>query len=336
MMKQRAIPVLLTIFFIACITALPAHSGEKEKKEVYAHRGASGYLPEHTLPAYAMAHAMEADFIEPDLVLTKDGVFVCVHDYYLEDTTNAAILFPRKARHDGHWYVIDFTLAEIKSLSVHERSIDGKTAAFKGRFPMGKSKFEIATFREMMELVQGLNKSRSRNTGIIPELKQPSFHAKEGLPVEERFIRLIREYGYMKEGAPVIVQCFEPETLKKLRKLGCTMPLMQLVSEPDDVDPVEKPFTGELNEKNIAEIAAYATILSPHKSRIEKNPAIVEMAHKAGLKVGPYTFRADALPRIYSSFDQELYQFYMLYGVDSLFTDFPDKAVTLLRALNMR
>ncbi len=334
---MKKLLILAAVLILGAALISKCHAGESDsKKSVYAHRGASGYLPEHTLPAYAMAHGMNADYIEPDLVLTKDGVFICVHDIYLEDTTNAGEMFPGRARKDGHWYAIDFTLPEIKSLSVHERSEDGKTPVFKDRFPLGKSRFEIATFSEMIELVQGLNRSRGRNTGIIPELKNPSFHAKEGQPVEKKFLETVKRYGYDSASSPIIVQCFEAATLKNLRGLGCSFQLMQLVEEPSGDRGDNNSYTEELNDRTIREIATYANILSPNKMRIEKNPAIVKIAHKAGLKVCPYTFRADAVPDKYSNFEEELCTFYVIYGVDGLFTDFSDRAVHLLDSLKLR
>lgn len=333
---KRALILLTAILLASALGTACLASETAGKKYVYAHRGASGYLPEHTLPAYAAAHCMNVDYIEPDLVLTKDGVFICVHDIFLEDTTNVKDVFPGRARKDGHWYAIDFTLPEIKSLAVHERSDDGKTPVFKNRFPMGKPRFEIVTFTEMIELVQGLNKSRSRNTGIIPELKNPTFHAREGQPVEKKFLDIVKSYGYDSPGSPIIVQCFEAATLKKLRGLGCGLQMMQLVEEPGGDYGNKESYTADLNEKNIGEIATYANVLSPYKKRIEDNPSIVKIAHKAGLKVGPYTFRADAVPEKYSSFEEELYRFYVIYGVDGLFTDFPDRAVRLLEMLGDR
>ncbi|MGV8122356.1 MAG: glycerophosphodiester phosphodiesterase [Candidatus Xenobiia bacterium LiM19] len=330
-MKKTLIVIAILLIGTALTSICTAR--EEAGRKVYAHRGASGYLPEHTLPAYALAHGLGADYIEPDLVLTKDGVFICVHDIYLEDTTNVEEVFPKRARKDGHWYAIDFTLPEIKSLSVHERSEDGKSPVFKNRFPLGKSRFEIATFKEMIELVQGLNRSRGRNTGIIPELKQPSFHAREGQPVEKKFLETVKQYGYDSAGSLIIVQCFEAATLRNLKALGCNLQMMQLVEEPGE-DRVS--YSEELNDTALREIAAYAAILSPNKIRIEKNPSLVKAAHKAGLKVCPYTFRADAVPDKYSSLEEELCTFYVIYGVDGLFTDFPDRAVRLLDTLKLR
>lgn len=331
-MNFKTFPVIILLVILLTVSVILPVKGEIEKT-VCAHRGASGYLPEHTLPSYALAYGLGADYIEPDLVLTKDGVFICVHDIYLDDTTDVKELFPERQRKDGHWYAIDFTLSEIKSLTVHERAKEDGTAVYSGRFPVEYGNFEIATFEEMVELIQGLNKSSGRNVGIIPELKQPFFHAKEGQPVEEKFLEIIKNYGYDKEGAKIYIQCFEGETLKKLRDLGCNLPLVQLVEEPGPEYKDEIVYTDELTEENLVEIATYANVVSPHKSRIENNPELVKWAHNAGLEVCPYTFRSDQLPEKYETFEEELYQFYFVYDVDSLFSDFPDRPVNLLKAL---
>ena len=173
---------------------------------IIAHRGASGYLPEHTLPAYAMAYGLGADYVEPDVVLTKDKQFICLHDIHLDATTNVETAFPDRAREDGRFYAADFTLAEIKSLRAEERL--GK------RFPQGQSSFEVPTFIEMIELVQGLNVSTGRQVGIYPELKQPGWHAKEGLPMEFAFFEILKTYGYTEKDSLIFIQCFEFEPLK--------------------------------------------------------------------------------------------------------------------------
>lgn len=275
-----------------------------------AHRGASGYLPEHTLESYAMAHAMGADFIEPDLVLTSDNVFICLHDIHLEATTNVEEVFPDRHREDGSWYPIDFTLAEIKLLNNHERLDD--------RFPVGKSDFEVPTFREMIELVQGLNETTGRNVGIYPEIKGPGFHAGEGHPVEKALLDILSEYGYEGADAKVFIQSFEIEPLRKIRnELKSELPLIMLMGG----DPEQQLLTPE----GLDDLATFVNGIGPSKTVIEKNPDIVKQAHARKLKVHPYTFRADSYPESqYGSFDDELRQFYSVYEVDGVFTDFPD------------
>src|SRR5690606_27270423 len=145
---------------------------------VIAHRGASGYLPEHTLASKAMAHAMGADFLEQDVVMTRDDQLVVMHDITLDRTTDVATRFPGRSREDGLHYVVDFTLAEIESLQVTEgaRRIGGtREAIYPGRFPVGLSSFRIHTLAQEIELVQGLNRSTGADVGIYPEIKSPAF-----------------------------------------------------------------------------------------------------------------------------------------------------------------
>jgi glycerophosphoryl diester phosphodiesterase len=313
---------------------LSGFSEEPLDKIVIAHRGASGYLPEHTLESYAMAYALGADFIETDLALTKDGVFVCIHDIYLEYTTNVKDLFPDRARKDRHWYVVDFSLDEIKQLEVHERTRANGIAYFPSRFPLNFSKFEIPTFTEVIELIQGLNKSTGGNVGIYPEIKKPGWHAQLGLPMEESLLEVLNRYGYKGRDAKIFIQCFEEESLKKLRfKLGTDLSLILLTWETIwNYEGNIKPFSAELTENMLDQIAAYADGIGPYKGRIEVNPVIVQWSHERGLVVHPWTMRSDSLPAQYQTFDEELYQFYIIYKVDGLFTDFTDKAVQFLHS----
>ncbi|MFP6580928.1 MAG: glycerophosphodiester phosphodiesterase family protein [Candidatus Hydrogenedentota bacterium] len=298
---------------IACALVLSTNTSLAQDPIVIAHRGASGYLPEHTLEAYTAAHIMGADYIEPDLVLTKDNVFICLHDIHLEGTTNVEEVFPDRHRKDGSWYPIDFTLAEIKTLRNHERLDD--------RFPLGKSNFEIPTFREMIELVQGLNQTTGREAGIYPELKGPAFHAKEGHPVEAALLSILTEYGYEGSDAKVFIQSFEIDSLRKIRnEFNSKLPLIMVMGDASLLD-----------KKGLDDLATFVNGIGPSKSLVERDPNIVKEAHARGLKVHPYTFRADAYSkRKYDSFEKELDTFYNTYKVDGVFTDFPDQVVRFL------
>jgi len=301
----RQLGVLLVLFLLSLqgVSAVSA----AESQIVIAHRGASGYLPEHTLEAYAMAYGLGADFIEPDVVLTKDGHFICLHDIHLDATTDVEEAFPNRGREDGRFYAADFSLAEIKSLRAEER--------LKKRFPKGRSSFEVPTFREMIELIQGLNESTGRVVGIYPELKQPSWHAKEGLPMEAAFFAVLKEYGYTEEDSPIFIQCFEAEPLQTLREeLGCRAPQILLMG------------AGKLEDEELRTITSYADGIGPSKRMIESDPGVVARAHKIGLQVHPYTFRADQVPSKYPDIAAELKTFFEEYGVDGVFTDFTDIA----------
>ncbi len=280
-------------------------------KIVIAHRGASGYLPEHTLAAYALAHGMGADFIEPDLVMTRDGKLVCVHDIHLDSTTDVDQVFPDRKRADGHWYAADLTLEEVRRLAVHER--------LGQRFPQTSvARFSVPTFAEMIELVQGLNRTTGRTAGIYPELKEPAWHREAGLPMEEAFLELVGRYGYEGPRAAIFVQCFEPATLERLRALGSKLPQVLLIGDERGAQ--------QTTDDALALAVGYANGIGPSKSLLEADPEIVARAHRRGLVVHPYTFRADDLPPPYKTLEDELKRFYSELGVDGLFTDFPDRA----------
>lgn len=281
-------------------------------KTIIAHRGASGCLPEHTLPATAMAYAMGAHYLEADLVLTQDSIPIVLHDIFLESTTNVAALFPTLRRADGHWYAIDFTLAQIKQLSAHERIDATGKPIFPHRFPLGKSHFEVPTFAEWIELIQGLNQSTGRTVGIYPELKCPAFHVKAGYAFAEIVLSLLQTYGYTKKQDPIFVQCFDGDYLRYCRKtLKSALPFIQLIEPPT--------WPGTKTELKI--IATYAEGIGVEMQQIVE-PTWVQTAHQCGLLVHVYTLRAD--------FKALLDLFLNKFDVDGVFTDFPDQAIQFL------
>lgn len=339
LITMALIPVLL----LGLTSAAPAGpAAAASAKVVISHRAASGYLPEHTLPAVAMAYAFGPDYIEQDVALTKDGVFVVIHDIYLDATTDVSKVFPDRKRADGRYYVCDFTLAEIKSLRVTER-VNASTGvpAFSGRFPVGASKFEMPTLVEEIEMIQGLNKSTGRNIGIYPEIKGPAFHHREGFEIEQMLLDVLAEYGYTSPDANVFVQSFEPDCLVRLRALGCKLRLVQLL-------PATSGFTAPspslstpaslLTPAGLDYIATYADGIGPSTTQIESskgdpvdNYSLVRLAHERGLVVHPYTFRRDSMPAVFSSFEEMLLHFFFDIGVDGVFTDFTDIAVNVLK-----
>ncbi len=281
---------------------------------IIAHRGASGYLPEHTLEAYSASYFMGSDYIEQDLVMTKDEVPVCLHDIYLELTTNVEEVFPERKRADGRWYAIDFTLEEIKKLSVHERTVDGKPV-FPDRFPYGLSDFEVPTFEEAIELIQGLNKSAHRDVGIYPELKRAEWHRENGLPMEEKVLEILKKHGYDGKESKVYIQCFEDGALHRLREES-DLKLVRLIGLEE----------GIVNEIKIEKIAEYADAIGVQKEIITLQPDIVSLAHKHGLEVHVWTFRYES--------PEEMKSFVSSYGIDGVFTDFPDRTYYALKDEN--
>lgn len=313
-----------------------------ESKLVIAHRGASGYLPEHTIAAKAMAYAQGADYIEQDLVMTRDRKVVVLHDHHLDTVTNVRDVFPDRARADGHFYVIDFTLAELRQLAVSERvraDSDEKSAVFKDRFPLGQSSFGISTFEEEIELVQGLNKSTGRSVGIYPEIKSPAFHREEGKDISAAVLEILREYGYSTMQDRVFLQCFDAFELQRIHDellpaMNMSVPLVQLLGTGPE-------FEQALTEQGLQRVAAYADGIGPSMFLIIKPDSVasdleatdlVERAHSLGLVVHPYTFRRDQLPAFVDDYDQLLTIFLDDMDVDGVFTDFPDLTVSFLES----
>lgn len=315
------------------LTAILASSCAKKKDfTIIAHRGAPGYLPEHTLEGVAMAHAWNIDFIEPDLVMSKDDHLVILHDHHLDTTTNVAERFPKRARKDGRFYAIDFTLDELKSLRVHERIVlaTGKPV-YPQRFDSRKAFFKIPTFKEFIELVQGLNKTSGKNIGIYPEIKMPEFHISEGKDITKAAIEMMREYGYEKS-LNAGIQCFWPNTLIRLKnEFKTKIPLFQLIAE-NEWNESSADYTQMLTDSGLKKISTYASAIGPWVQQIltiqkgiYKSTGLVERAKKLNLKVVPYTHRTDQLPQGLSEEDFFKLMFEAL-AVDGIFSDFADRA----------
>ena len=298
-----------------------------DKKIVIAHRGASGYLPEHTLEAKAMAHAMNVGFIEQDLVLSKDDVAIVIHDIYLDDVTDVATKYTDRKRKDNRYYVIDFTFKELKTLQVTER-FNPKTGeqVFKNRFPIWKGNFKLHSLQEEIELIQGLNKSTGKNIGIYPEIKEPEFHKKEGKNLTKVVLKVLADYGYESKKDNCILQCFDALELERIRvELKSELFLVQLMEFSEEI-------------KRLNHFATYADGIGPwYKQILDKKidgkftfTSLVSDAHKLGLKVHPYTFRADALAE-FSSFKEMMQTLLIDANVDGAFTDFPDLVVKFLK-----
>lgn len=296
---------------------------------IIAHRGASGYLPEHTLAAKALAYGQGADFLEQDVVLSKDGVPVVFHDIHIDTTTDVAQKFPGRQRADGRFYALDFTVAELKQLNVTERfnPLTGK-AVFPQRFPVGVGSFQVVTLEEEIRFIQSLNRSTGRHVGIYPELKAPAWHRKEGRDLAAAVLPLLRKYGYDAKDAACFVQCFEYAEIKRLRgELGWKGKLIMLLGGGGS-NPL-------LTDAGMAELATIVDGIGPPIGSVVtgKTPGerqvtnLAARARKAGLKSHPYTLRADELPPCVTSVDELLSALFIEAQVDGLFTDFPDLCV---------
>ncbi|MBS9440846.1 glycerophosphodiester phosphodiesterase [Photorhabdus heterorhabditis] len=326
-------------------------------KIVIAHRGASGYLPEHTLPAKAMAYAEGADYLEQDLVMTKDNELVVLHDHYLDRVTDVADKFPNHARQDGRYYAIDFTLSEIKSLKFTEGfeiKNNKRVQTYTHRFPMWKSDFRIHTFQEEIEFIQGLNKSTGKNIGIYPEIKAPWFHQQEGKDISTKVLTVLKEYGYTKKSDKVYLQCFDANELKRIKnvlepKLGMDLKLVQLIAYTNWNETYEqKPNGNWINYSYdwmfkpgaMKKIAEYADGIGPDYHMIVdesstptniKLTGMVKDAHANNVEVHPYSIRVDKLPKYATNGDQLFDIIYNQADVDGAFTDFPDLGVKFLQ-----
>jgi glycerophosphoryl diester phosphodiesterase len=302
---------------------------------VIAHRGASGYLPEHTLVAKALAYGLGADFLEQDVVATRDGTLVVLHDLHLDDISDVAQRFPGRQRSDGRYYVIDFDLAELETLRVFERRLPG-TAVLKypGRFPGDVGISGIATLADELRLVRGLNKSMGRSVGIYPEIKEPDWHRRQGIDLAPRLLAELAAFGYSHARDPVFVQCFDAAELVRIKEeLGCELKLIQLVG-------VEPRYAELLTPAGLRRITQYAIGLGPHHSQlaraaVDRPPQLTpltRLAQDAGLQLHPYTFRRDDLPSYARTLEEWLEFFLVEARVDGLFCDHPDVAVRVRAA----
>jgi glycerophosphoryl diester phosphodiesterase len=288
---------------------------------VIAHRGASGERPEHTLASYGLAIDEGADYIEPDLVMTRDRVLIARHENEISGTTDVEQHPEFAARRrtqmiDGEsmsgWFTEDFTLSEIKTLRARERL--GELRPQNRRFD---GQLTVPTFDEIMQLIVRANRQpgRDRPIGVYPETKHPAHFRGVGLPLELAVLDTLRRYGYAEAGSPVFIQSFDPGNLRQLR--GMTrLPLVQLLE--NDVG-------------DVAEIARYADAIGIAKALAV--PEAVRAAHAANLKVHVWTFRAEneflpadlkvgETPAAHGNLNAEIHR-YLERGIDGFFVDFP-------------
>ncbi len=290
---------------------------------VIAHRGASGYLPEHTEGAKVLAIAQGADYVEQDVVLTRDGVCIVSHDLTMQDTTDVATAFPNRKRTDGKFYFIDFDWTELQSLRVHERRSANQQQVFPNRFPGGFNQ-RIMRLEDELTMIQGLERSLGRSIGVYVELKGYQFHREQGKDLASQVLGTLGSMGYRDRDDRCFVQCFEPAALEHLHDdLNCRLKLIELLGgRAAKVDAIKE---------RLPKIARYAHGIGPaieltldQASERPTSNGLVESARACGLAVHVYTVRKDALPTGCTSLDQ-LHE--LLIGqlkVDGFFTDFPD------------
>jgi glycerophosphoryl diester phosphodiesterase len=321
-MRSLLLPTLgLTLFAVSFSSAA--------EPLVIAHRGASGYRPEHTLAAYTLAIEQGADYIEVDLVSTRDGVLICRHDCEIGSTTDAAKKFPQKkktvtieGKKGSGFFAQDFTLDEMKTLRTRERS-PFRSNRFDGQFP-------VPTFEEFLQLVAKYNKTSEKKVGICPEIKHPAYHQQQDLPLEIPLLSLLRQYGYKNAEDLCVIQSFNSVSLQNLS--GKTeLRLLQLLPKRQGnqgLPPIP-------SDAQLKEVATYADVIGVHKESIvasnlfqaSTTPTdLITRAKRHRCSVWVYTFGENSLSSLYRpSMAQEIRHFATL-GADGFFTDFPDVA----------
>ncbi len=328
-------------FLAALVLAGPAMA---EDFIIIAHRGASGERPEHTLAAYELGIDQGADFIEPDLVATKDGVLVARHENEISETTDVADrpeFADRRATKliDGQeftgWFTEDFTLAELRTLRARERlpQLRPANTAFDGLY-------QVPTLAEIIALVRAKEAETGRAIGLYPEIKHPTYFIGQGHDLATMLVEELHEAGYRGEDAKVFIQCFEVGPLVRLD--GMTeIPLVQLVAA--DFGPADQPgrlYADMLGEEGLAKIATYADgigadwrlLLSPFNG---SDTGLVARAHEAGLLVHAWTLRQEAafLPPWASGNESRIFSALYRAQADGVFADSPGRAVDFLKRL---
>jgi glycerophosphoryl diester phosphodiesterase len=378
--RSRARAICATVIAAVALTAAAAPAATANDKSgeehplVIGHRGASGYLPEHTLQSYALAIKLGADYVEPDLVSTKDGHLIARHEPDITNTTDVAqhpefASRKRTAMVDGFpvtgWFASDFTLAEIKTLRAVQ-TFPERPQRFNGRF-------KIPTLEEVIDLVKRESRKRDRRIGIYPETKHPTYHKDIGLPLEPRLVKILKRAGWDSRRDPVFIQSFEQSNLMRLNRM-IGVRLVQLV-DANDVNPdgtldytapFDRPYDWTVSgdpelesrtfgffatDEGLEEISTYADGIGPWKRYIVSTlgtgpeslrtlaPAtdLIERAHAHGLLIHTWTFRNEQ-SRLVSDYDgnpiNEYLQFYEL-GIDGVFSDFPDTAFTARELLRV-
>ena len=288
--------LLFGVVVASLLSAVTHDVRAADRKELIAHRGASGYAPEHTPAAYRLAMEQHADFVEPDLAVTKDNVLICLHDDSLARTTNIAEVYPDRAKALAN----DLTIADIKKLDA------GKW--FKPDFAGQR----IQTFQEAIDLVR-----THPGIGLYPELKSPALYKSRGVDQVKLFVDVIKKNGLERPDSlkktPVVIQSFDETAIRRVAQELPTIPRVLLVER-----------RGDVSEARLREIKTFATGVAPEKSLVAEHPAMVTQAHAAGLTVTCWTFRADE-KTAFANVRDEMAKYLYDYGIDALFTNNPDQ-----------
>lgn len=311
---------------VTCVAALltaSVLSTSVQAFDIIAHRGASGYLPEHTLEAATLAFAQQPDYIEQDVVITEDKQAVVLHDIHLETVTNVEQMFPDRAREDGRWYALDFTLAELKTLQVHERQNADGSPVFKHRYSGKQTGFTVATLDEHIELITQLNRELGTDIGLYTEIKSPAWHHKQGVDIASITLKILARHNLTRPDVRFVLQCFDFKEVQRIRQeLGYEGMLVQLVGD-NSWGEAPTDYNWLLSKAGLKAVAQVADGLGPWLPQLMNKQQTgaaswVKTAQQQGLILHPYTYRADALPKGMSS---DALMKFLTQTVDGVFTD---------------
>ncbi len=276
---------------------------------------------------------MGADYLEQDIVASKDNELVVLHDIHLDRVTDVAAVFPGQHRDDGRYYVRDFTLAELKTLRIHERRNSDGTPVYPGRFQSDHETFRVHTLTEELRFIEALQESVGRPVGIYPEIKRPAWHQEEGVDITLQVLSELAHAGYSEHGDRVYLQCFDTAELVRIKEtLKSDLKLIQLIGQ-NDWQESSSDYDHLRSRKGLTEIASLVDGIGPWVNQLYvlneetgaySDSGLVDLAHEMGLAVHPYTMRRDDLPPGFGTFDELLRFLFDELMVDGVFTDFPD------------
>lgn len=268
-----------------------------------------------------LAYGFGADYLEQDVVATRDGELVVLHDLELDAVSNVAERYPARARADGHHYAIDFDLAELKQLHLTERRNAHGEPVFEGRFRPRHSRFRIVTLERELELVRELNRLTGRNVGIYPEIKHAAFHREHGIELGARLVEALARHGYTSAADRVFIQCFDAAELEALRAAGTRLPLVRLVEAGHG--------TAAATAGGVAAVGcAYTDLVDIGADGLELTATpLARTLRAAGTAVHAYTLRSDAPGAFRGGFETLLEFLYRDVRIAGVFTDHPDVAL---------
>ncbi len=336
--RQCRIAIKATMFILPMVVSsfgfaddgITKRTSPQRNFTIIAHRGAPGYLPEHSLESTTLAFAQRPDFIEQDVVITADDVPVVLHDIHLETVSNVASVFPQRQRDDKRYYARDFTLEELRQLTLVERRDNNGKKVFPHRYSGKAARFSIATLMEHFELIRELNREFNMNIGVYPEVKSPAFHLNEGVDASKIVIDALNEYGFGGAQGNSYLQCFDFNEVKRIREaLNYTGKVVMLIGENSWAES-DTDYNWLRTEDGLKTVAKYANGIGPWIGHLLDEAAYEQgtvkpvdwltYAHQYQLTIHPYTYRHDALP-IGMTGTQLLNTLQDVLNVDGVFTD---------------